>query len=295
MATGSGGLNDEFAYHAVMVLLMLHLARSMQKPVAMFGQGLGPAESPHLRNVLQQVMPQVNFLALREGRHGLSLAQSLGVHPENVVVTGDDAIEIAYRARPDKLGNALGINVRRTDYSGVDEDAISSLAEVIGHLAQGLAAPCISIPIRIADDGAGDHEVTAPILKRCPRVIDIPPSVDRVADLMPLVAQCRTMITGSYHAGVFALAMGIPVVGLAASDYYLQKFLGLADQFPGGCQTIDLRTANWQQSLSSAILASYEQAEQLRPALIQRAESQIALSTAAYNRIASLLETVCAS
>ena len=103
VATGSGGLNDEFAYHAVMVLLMLHLARSMQKPVAMFGQGLGPAESPHLRNVLQQVMPQVNFLALREGRHGLPLAQSLGVHPENVVVTGDDAIEIAYRASPRNL------------------------------------------------------------------------------------------------------------------------------------------------------------------------------------------------
>ncbi len=198
-------------------------------------------------------------------------------------------------ARPERFGSALGINVRRTDYSGVDEGTISSLAEVIGHLSQGLAAPSISIPIRIADDGAGDREVTAPILKRCPRVIEIPPAVEHPADLMPLVAQCRTMITGSYHAGVFALAMGISVVGLAASDYYLHKFLGLADQFPGGCQTIDLRTADWQQSLSSAILASYEQAEQLRPALIQRAEAQIALSIAAYNRIASLLETVCAS
>ena len=54
--------------------------------------------------------------------------------------------------------------------------SISSLAEVIGHLARAWTAPCISIPIRIADDGAGDHEVTAPILKRCPRVIEIPPT-----------------------------------------------------------------------------------------------------------------------
>ena len=49
VATGSGGINDEFAYHAVMVLLMLHLARSMEIPVAMFGQGLGPVANPHLR------------------------------------------------------------------------------------------------------------------------------------------------------------------------------------------------------------------------------------------------------
>ena len=33
-------------------------------------------------------------------------------------------------------------------------------------------------------------------------------------------------VTGSYHAGVFALAQGIPVVGLLQSAYYEQKFIG---------------------------------------------------------------------
>lgn len=295
VATGSGGLNDEFAYHAVMVLLMLHLARSMQKPVAMFGQGLGPVESAHLRNVMRQVLPQVNFLALREGRHGLPLAQAVGVPSENVVVTGDDAIECAYQARPEKLGAALGINVRMTGYSQMDESMIFELAEVIGHMADGLAAPCISLPIRIATDGVGDLAATAPILNRCPRVIEIPPAIEHPAELMPLVAHCRTVVTGSYHAGVFALAMGIPVIGLAASPYYLQKFLGLENQFPGGCQTIDLRTPNWKVSLSSAALTSYRQAEGVHPALLRRAEEQIASSREAYNRLPSLLGAVSVS
>ena len=192
-------------------------------------------------------------------------------------------------------GSAVGVNVRMTDYSGVNAEVIEELADVISAAVIRLNAPCVSLPIRIATDGASDLEVTAPILKRCPKVIEVPPSIARPPELMPYIAQCRCVITGSYHAGVFALAMGIPVIGLAASPYYMQKFLGLADQFSGGCQTIDLNAADWKQSLAGAIGSSYGRAEELRPALIRCAEEQITACTEAYARLPSLLSQVAAT
>ena len=38
-----------------------------------------------------------------------------------------------------------------------------------------------------------------------------------------MAGRCRTVFTGSYHAAVFALAQGTPVVAIAASPYYFQN------------------------------------------------------------------------
>ena len=47
-------------------------------------------------------------------------------------------------------------------------------------------------------------------------------------------------MTGAYHAAVFALAQGIPVVCLSNSPYYLAKFQGLEDLFGVGCTIVTL-------------------------------------------------------
>ena len=67
------------------------------------------------------------------------------------------------------------------------------------------------------------------------------------------IQRCRLVVTGSYHAGVFALASGIPVVGLAKSSYYRDKFLGLADMFAVGCETVTLDESDCPTSLRDAI------------------------------------------
>ena len=65
-------------------------------------------------------LPRVGLLALREGRAALPLLDSLGVPRERIRVTGDDAIEPAFAARPDRLGTSLGVNVRVSTYSRVE-------------------------------------------------------------------------------------------------------------------------------------------------------------------------------
>ena len=65
------------------------------------------------------------------------------------------------------------------------------------------------------------------------------------------IQRCRLVITGSYHAAVFALAMGIPTIGLAKSTDYIDKFMGLSALFGEGCETVVLNEQNSIQEIRS--------------------------------------------
>ena len=93
--------------------------------------------------------------------------------------------------------------------------------------------------------------------------------------IIDAIADCRLVVTGSYHAGVFALSQGIPVVALVASEYYQNKFLGLLDQFGDGCQIIDVSSANGSEQLRAALELSNAKAPELREPLLAAAERQI--------------------
>ena len=54
------------------------------------------------------------------------------------------------------------------------------------------------------------------------------------------VGRCRIVVSGAYHVAVFALAQGIPVVGLSSSRYYDDKFEGLAAMFGTGLELVRL-------------------------------------------------------
>jgi colanic acid/amylovoran biosynthesis protein len=104
------------------------------------------------------------------------------------------------------------------------------------------------------------------------------------------VARCRVVVTGSYHAGVFALSQGIPVVGLVKSPYYADKFLGLADQFGAGCQVIFLDEEQFREKLAEAIDTAWRAAEHVRLPLLEAAKRQIEVGWDAYRRVYELVE-----
>ena len=115
-------------------------------------------------------------------------------------------------------------------------------------------------------------------------------SLQTPADVMRQVGRCRLVITGSYHAGVFALSQGVPVIGLAKSDYYVAKFEGLADQFGCGCDTVPLNQTALKQDLLDKTSRLWKAAGALRPRLLQAAEKQIAQGQQAYERLRDLVE-----
>jgi colanic acid/amylovoran biosynthesis protein len=114
------------------------------------------------------------------------------------------------------------------------------------------------------------------------------PTIESPEDVIRLIGRCRVVVTGSYHGGVFALAQGIPVVGLVQSPYYEQKFTGLQEQFPGGCRMIDFRRPVASSEIEDAIRSAWESAEGVRESLLEAAARQIELSRATYRAACDL-------
>ena len=162
----------------------------------------------------------------------------MGVLSNRVITTGDDAIELAYNSRNPKLGNGMGINLRIANYSSISKEFLEIVRSTLHDIAKKKDSPLVSIPIlRYHTDPNAESDITTiqQILADFDNVSDQGNNLDTPLKVIKQVGHCRIVITGSYHAGVFALAQGIPVVTLAKSPYYIDKFQGLADQFGVWC------------------------------------------------------------
>jgi colanic acid/amylovoran biosynthesis protein len=283
--SGAGVLNDAFADAALPLLDELEFALNAGIPVVAFGRGLGPITEPALMAKAHAVLPRLKFIGLREGRAALPLLLSLEVPRDIICVTGDDALELAYRPCPDRLGDGIGVNLRLAGYAGTDDETVKNLREPLLLAARKLNTFLVSVPISLHHSDS-DEESARKLLGAQNKSLDA--EIEGPKDVIRLIGGCRVVVTGSYHAGVFALAQGISVVGLAHSLYYQQKFAGLEAQFPGGCRTIDLRLPITSEEIQSAVLSAWESAETVRDSLLDATVRQIELSRAAYRAVHSL-------
>jgi colanic acid/amylovoran biosynthesis protein len=261
-----GGLTDAFLGYAHMLLDTLELAADLGVPTALFGQGIGPLDDA-LTTRARQVLPKVNFIALREGRFGPSLLRACGVSEERMAVTGDDAIEMAFACRSPALGRAIGINLRTANYSGVDSETTLQLRGPIQSAARATGAALVPVPIsRLPEES--DLDAVKLLLGSHDDGTCADGGIDGGLHVFERIHDCRIVITGIYHAGVFALAQGVSVVGLAATPYYSWKFLGLAHQFGEGCRVVALHQPGAVRSLEHAVESAWADAERVRPGLL---------------------------
>ena len=103
------------------------------------------------------------------------------------------------------------------------------------------------------------------------------------------MGRCRVLVTGAYHAAVFALSQGIPVVALTSSAYYDDKFLGLADMFGTGLELVRLDSDDLGERLPAAVRSAWARAPEERPTLLASAAEQIAASRTTFERICDLV------
>jgi colanic acid/amylovoran biosynthesis protein len=117
---------------------------------------------------------------------------------------------------------------------------------------------------------------------------DLGGNMDSPGIVIEQVGRCRVVVTGAYHAAVFALSQGIPAVVLSDSKslYYMDKLTGLADQFGCGCEVVLLDMPDLPRRLTSAIDRAWQTAEDVRAPLLAAAGRQIEESEAAYRRFA---------
>jgi colanic acid/amylovoran biosynthesis protein len=288
IVTGMGGITDAFPEYAANLLEVLALAVRSRRYVAMVGQGFGPLHNPKLAALARVVLPQIDFIAIREDRASLPLLLALGVASDRVMTTGDDAIEMAYRLRRNFLGEGLGVNVRIADYSGVDRTLLDALRPVLRDATQTHRVPMVPLPISRVP-GESDIEAIQYLMDVHDDSLRDGSPLEALDAIVRQVQKCRLVITGSYHAGVFALANGIPTIGLAKSTYYIDKFMGLSALFGPGCETVLLEKRDFAQHLKDAIARLWNAAERFQPLLLANAARQIELGREAYDRIGAVV------
>jgi colanic acid/amylovoran biosynthesis protein len=231
-----------------------------------------------MRTRCREILPRVTRILLREASRSMQLLGELDVPLENVTFTGDDAVETAFRLRPSDPGEALGVNVRIAGSAGTDGSLVDELRSAVSALRQALSCETVPAPIEI-------HTDTAAIS----RVLDSesPVPADET-DVIRAIGRCRVLISGAYHAAVFALSQGVPVVAVAKTPYFRDKFLGLADQFPGGCRVLDATGTDLARRVSDAVESLWASAPAIRPALLAEAARQVELGKTAYTGLARL-------
>jgi polysaccharide pyruvyl transferase WcaK-like protein len=288
IVTGMGGIADVFPRYAEELLAVVRLAQRYGARTAMFGQGLGPLEHSALRRLARGTLSRLDLIALREKRSGVALCRAFGVSDQRIFVTGDDAIELAARHRGIEVGAGVGVNVRAATYSGVDRGSLGQLRSVLQAFARRAGAPLVPVPISRVP-GEEDAHTIRELLADWNPVSDGGVAIDSPEKVLGQLRQCRVLVAGSYHAGVFALSSGIPVVGLVGSRYYEDKFLGLADMFGEGCEVVRLGEPDVKTRLAEAITRAWSSADRARSHLIAAADRQLADSRSAFGLLSSLL------
>jgi colanic acid/amylovoran biosynthesis protein len=292
VVNGAGIIADAFRDNALGILTTLDLASRSGTPTALFGQGLGPIEDSDLRRRAARTLGRARLIAVRESLTGLQLLASLGVDSQRVVVTGDDAIELAY-AEHERPGESqlrkttIGVNVRIAPYAEVRPDLLPVLRSVLKGAAATYGARMTPIPI--AHHGGGMDVATLRDLLEGIGDADGGATLQTPRDVIKQVGKCRLVVTGSYHGAVFALSQGIPVVAIVKSRYYLNKMAGVAHEFGTGCHIVPLDEDNVAERLTAAISRAWAEADDVRDPLLRAAASQIQRGKSAYFRLRDLL------
>lgn len=289
MATGGGYFSDDFADQAEVVLHTLEAGMRLGKPAVILSCGFEPLSVRSLSQKMLDVFPLLSMVVCREPRQSPIVARAFGVSEQHLMVAADEAIELAFDLRPSMLGECLGINVRQADYAGVDSSTLMRLREGLGLAISQLGARLAGVPISLF--GPSDPDAIESLLRGIPGVHYTPSPVSTPQDVVQQVGACRVVITGSYHAAVFALSQGVSVIALVASPHYRSKMQGLQAQFGDACRIVFLDRADTAAHLVTAIQSAWQAAESERPRLQEAARQQVRRGRAAYDRLAELMES----
>lgn len=291
VASGGGYVTDGFEPMAGYILGTLRLAAALGKPTAMFSQGIGPARSPTLRRTLGSSVRRATMVAVREARCGRDLLISAGVPGGTIHVTGDDAVEPALQSARESPGANIGFNVRNAGAGANGEPSTLLVAAAVTALARQRKTRISIVPISfhgresdlpssrwVLQQAGGESLIDAAEVASA--------DIHSPAEVIRAASGCRLVVTGSYHAAVFALAQGIPAVCVAQSEYYQDKFAGLFDQFQTEPCLVNIHSPGWQDSLAPLLQRAWKEAERLRPALLAAAREQVTRGSAAYGMFA---------
>jgi hypothetical protein len=238
MVLGGGGLfQDYWGFHPERILTARHgnidywagfalLARLLDKPLALYGVGVGPLADQAARRYTRLTFEHAGSATVRnEGSR--ELLSNLGLDPDRVQVTADpawlldpapgEAVEDLLSTESVPVGGRLriGVSVRPwgRETAWLDELAGALDRLILEHDADVIFIPFHTSPHRHENDAQVSTEI-ASRMQQLPRTAILRgeyPAGEKLA----LVGSCDLVVGTRLHSVIFSAQMGVPVVALS--------------------------------------------------------------------------------
>jgi polysaccharide pyruvyl transferase CsaB len=202
-------------------LYYLHIidqARRLRVPTVFLAQGVGPLQRPLIRWLVRRTLQHVTTMTVRD-TDSASLLQEMGVTTP-VTVTADAAFLMPTRESA-RVGNwwnvrvgerpALGVALRPWGGGGGDALPWLSVAEALRSFAEVTEARLVFLPLQPERDLPLAQKV-ATVIGEQACVLDLGASPWEMAGI---VARCDSLLAMRLHALIFAVAAGVPALGLS--------------------------------------------------------------------------------
>jgi polysaccharide pyruvyl transferase CsaB len=196
------------------------LAAACDKPLMVYGAGVGPLRSADGRLLARVVFELAHAVCVRDRESNVTL-DSLGLEGVAAMITGDAALRVSLPPAP-KLELPrpwLGVALRQWDVNADSEHWQTETAAALDRFLEqsggtALLVPCHR-PVRwpLTNDGGISEVVRQRMaLRDQVHAIDIElPWAERAA----LLSRCDQVFAMRYHAVLFALAAAVPTVSLS--------------------------------------------------------------------------------
>ncbi|WP_104104800.1 polysaccharide pyruvyl transferase family protein [Arthrobacter sp. 08Y14] len=245
---GGGNLNSRYGWLLYERAAVVAIARSLNMPVVVSGQTLGPQLSAEDTVVLADLLRAAELTSVRE-QSSAELARRIGVP----AVRGVDDASFLSVGRTFDPPESRYVAVTISPLSGSMENLYALLGAELDALHRRTGLPALFLPhVGIGDEDGWDNFAHARIAESMSSPFRLMP-VLTARETAALTAGASLIVTSRYHPVVFGLSHSVPVVGLAVDEYSAVRLKGVAANW--GLEDFVLPLPGLQEGLLSPALA----------------------------------------
>ncbi|ARC57806.1 hypothetical protein AS850_12050 [Frondihabitans sp. 762G35] len=231
--SGGGNMASNWSLHIFERAAIGALASLFGKPLVVSGQTIGPELSSEDRVLVGGLLRSAALVGVRE-RASLALVQGLGIDAERLSATIDDASflgqEPAGAARDEHPARPYCAVSLSTHVGDADRDAyVTGVAALLDAIVRETGLEIVfhahfaSLDASLErGDSVIHRDVASRMQSAAPRVAPTSTSHDSAR----LAKNADLVVSSRYHPAVFAVAAGVPTVGIAVDEYTTVKLTG---------------------------------------------------------------------
>lgn len=222
-------------------LRLLRVANALGRKVILVSQTLGPYSEQH-RPRVNAVLRHAGWVGVRDRTYSNTQVSV----PVRFAVDDACFLEARHSAASQRIADHSGrfacLSMRK--FAGATDEQLRALADAVSALATADSANVVFIPHHAPGGTGHDIRLAEAVAEAFPTgMLRIVNPILLASELKAITRDSQWVVTMRYHQLVFALSLGLPVVGVSVDEYTRAKLRGAFEQFNLEPEVIDLGDA----------------------------------------------------